>query len=350
MKYDIEMVIPVCTRGHYGRRINDFKKYGLLNVRDKKVLVTLLVGLDNPGDLKNGWAENVDVNIVRYNLNHEACKVYNYFANYPLTNEARWIAKIDDDSINDVDVLVDQLDRYFDHNKDYYVVTILQDDLNEVEEGLLHSMGFGHWFAYSDREPYIIHEVEGSVVSVTGMKSILSTPSALELMQKRSVIQDGYTDVCLAAAARMAKIYPSHARFMSHEPFLGDFTLFGGNMSHVHFISHDRNTNLFDALVKKIENNRSPAEQELRAKLIDKKYLLTCENENSIAVLVFQENNHIWTQSASDYYNWKIWEISRDRLVISANDGEACIEFAMENLDESRGHSNGMSYRLNRIL
>ena len=42
MKYDIQFVIPICLVEHYKKRFTFFKQNGLFNIKNRKVLVTLL--------------------------------------------------------------------------------------------------------------------------------------------------------------------------------------------------------------------------------------------------------------------------------------------------------------------
>ena len=60
-------------------------------------------------------------------------------------------------------------------------------------------------------------------------------------MKRRAKIEDGYTDYALACAARISKIYPIDAYFLSRHPLIGDLTIFGGHLAHIHDISHDKN-------------------------------------------------------------------------------------------------------------
>ena len=68
--YDINFVLPISvSKDIYSQRLIDFKKFGILNIKDKKVLVTLLKGTETISDFDIGWKENVTVEIISSEYN-----------------------------------------------------------------------------------------------------------------------------------------------------------------------------------------------------------------------------------------------------------------------------------------
>ena len=73
------------------------------------------------------------------------CKVYFYFSHYDKRDldSTRWIAKIDDDSVNDVGLLVKKLDEEYNCDEKYYIIAGLQQDIDSIEQNLLWELGYG---------------------------------------------------------------------------------------------------------------------------------------------------------------------------------------------------------------
>lgn len=253
--YDIEFVIPVCNQDKYSQRLLDLKKFGLLNIGSKKVLLTLLVGTERIPNVQEGWPEGVTVRTYKSNSTQVSAKTYSYFSNYALENiEARWIAKIDDDTVNDVSSLVDFLDLEFDHEREYYIVTEFRGEQHKYEDDILKELGFTRWFIPKN---ILHHELEGSIISQATLKRILINETAVEFMRRRSEVPQGFNDYALACAARICKVYPTDAYFMSRWPVVGDLTLFGGTIAHIHAISHDANEHVFDLFQRMLKNDMS---------------------------------------------------------------------------------------------
>lgn len=252
--YDIEFVIPVTSKDKYGQRLLDLKKTGLLNIGEKKVLLSLLAGPEKLDQIVNDWDKNIDVSVIPGTHKQETAKTYEYFSTMPIenANRSRWIAKFDDDSITDVSGLVNKLDEEYDHTREYYIVTEFRPEQHRYEDDILRKMGFNRWF---NPKNVIWHELEGSIVSQASMYRILNNKTAKEFMKARSQTPEGYNDYGLACAARICKIYPSDAYFISKNPSIGDFSLFGGYLCHIHNLSHDNNEHAFDLFQRMIKKD-----------------------------------------------------------------------------------------------
>lgn len=317
-KYDIEIIIPISLNGKYAQRLIDFKKIGLLNVKDKKVLMTLLTGTEKSKLWENKWPENVDVRAIPGATDQETSKTYAHFSS--LTSEdiqSRWIAKIDDDTANDISNLVDKLDQEYDCEREYYVVTELRSEQHKYEDNLLRSMGFNRWF---DLKCKMWHELEGCIVSQAALKRIISNGMAMEFMRKRSLIPQGYNDYALACAAKICKIYPVDAYFMSRHPLIGEFSLFGGHLSHIHEISHDKNFHNLDLLKKMVDNNLDGKDTEIYTNIVNQEFAF--QTTVGIFIITLEENGLIKGKVGS-----KIWRITGDNLEFLANNGQTICTF-----------------------
>ena len=245
--YDIEFAIPITLKSPvFYKRIEGFKSYGLLNIGSNKVILTLLTGTENvPASMYEGWPKNVSLNIVASTLDYNACKVYDYYSSHDL--KARWYAKIDDDTTNDVSFLLKKLDEFGDHHPCYFGAK-LDNYVEKSDVQLLGELGYHDWF-YGDKAPW--HEIEGSIISHAGMQAIKNNHNAMELIKRRAKLPFGFTDVCLAMAAQIANIYPIEARFMTHLPYICGFSMFGGPFGHLHQIAEDRNKSALEFFIKK---------------------------------------------------------------------------------------------------
>ena len=327
--YGIEIVIPVSFKGPYGQRLLDFKKFGLLNVQDKKVLLTLLVGTEKIEKAKNGWPENVSINIISNDNCHEVTKIYGYLSSLKDATKSRWLAKFDDDSINDVSALVDKLDKEFDYTRDYYVITEFRNERWPEEENILRKLGYGRWCA---KDYNLWHELEGSVISQAALVKILENEIAVKFLTMRAKIANGYTDCALAHAARIVKIFPSDAYFMSKEPFIGELSIFGGSLAHIHNISHDKNDYTIDLLDRMLRKDMSGSSK-LYPEIVNKDFVY--RNWQGLHEIHLNENGII--EGVCDA---KIWHMKQDHLEFLRNDGQLIAAFDnYENTNFLKGYS-----------
>ena len=123
--YDLEIVLPITRKREvYLRRLRDFKKYGLLNIGDRKIALRLLIGTEDAGDVASGWPEGVDVFVAKGDVDQVASKLYKFYVgrNKSEWDTSRWFMRVDDDSVTDVSELITRLDEY-DYKDPWYFVT-----------------------------------------------------------------------------------------------------------------------------------------------------------------------------------------------------------------------------------
>ena len=218
--YDIEFVVPMTIRrpdglvglegsvggigsptlplveGDETKRLDFFKKYGLLNVQDKKVLLTILIGTESIDDFKFGFKKDIDVRIIRDVRNEVCWKVYNFYTSKEYFKGCRWYCRVDDDSINDVSGLVDHLENTHGENKFCYACPHLSHHLQHWDKTLLYNMGIN--LPHDKR----MHECEACFLSNKSMTTILSTKLSYEYLSRRK-FYPGWFDVSLALANNM---------------------------------------------------------------------------------------------------------------------------------------------------
>lgn len=335
--YDIEFTLAICLKGKYKRRLEEFKKYGILNIKDRKVLVTLLSETDSV-EAKEGWPEGIDVNLIHCPSTHEASKIYHYFSKHAENrlDKVRWFAKVDDDSSTDVDTLLTELDEMGDHKKEFYFVASRLDNIEPEEYNLVKEFGYGHWFEkQSPHHQFVSHEVEGSFLSQAAMRTILTNPTAKRFLDERATISAGYTDIALACAARICKIYITETPFLTCDPLVGNYSIFGGDLCHIHYIGPDVNHQAWEYLSSTL---RDKDKNDLWDQVVGKKYILNREKDY-FCIVEFRKDSKIIIHSPREDppYDWSLWSTPNNQLCFIGWEGQKIINFDQTDADEFTG-------------
>jgi hypothetical protein len=241
-KYDLSIAMPICdaTKAFY-KRYEDHKKYGLLNIKDRKIQLKLLIG---PGedfyghDIKAGWPSGIDVVVVETPYCDVARKIAWFFDTNPDEEimEARWHAKWDDDSLNDIDTLIRWLDEDYDWTRAEYLAGDVHYDLDDNTMKSLRKVGYDH-LRYHER---LVHELEVSVCSQAAMMTVRRNEKAKEYLTERLKYFGGFGDHALCIMMYFCKIHPVRASFLSFWNELPKFSFFGGKFAHVHMHQEDQ--------------------------------------------------------------------------------------------------------------
>ena len=310
--YDIEFHLAVCPSDErYLQRFLDFKKYGLTNIKDKKVKLKLLVGSEKyPSEAVKDWPVEIDVIKHNYPTPSLLPKLYDYCSNIDF-NSARWYSRLDDDSITDVSGLLGNLENDFDHEREYYLISpffgAIEDDVRNTDIKLACDFGYSHWFVGPD-ESYPLHEVEFCAVSQAAIRRILTTEITKNFLKERTRIWRGYGDIALAYAAKMCKIHLIVVPFITHEPSLCDFTGFSGHLvNHIHWMAYDSNHNLFDMWKRYVD-----------------KTICTDEEWQLLSDKVFSYNSKKIKFNYNGTVAGKFWYLEDDFLTLTTCDGKKC--------------------------
>ena len=250
MKYEVEFVIPVVI-GHprYGQRFRDFRRVGLLNIPDgKKVKVVLLAKKDTVGaNMLSGWPKGCDVYVNEYESKSHIFKLCQYHLDINQFN-SKWYAAVDDDSVTDVGGLLTVLSDY-DHKKPLYFSTPYHhgDEKPMLELNLLKKLGL-----LRKLKGNFDTDWESHYVSRAGLMKMLRNASVRKYIDERKKIDDGFSDLFLPYSAKLSGVPVKDASFFSTpHAERKKFTLMGGNMCHIHYISHDYNNIRF---IKQMKN------------------------------------------------------------------------------------------------
>lgn len=309
MKYDLGVIVPVC--GRFKERLEDFKRYGLVNIKDRKVLVNLILSNETLEGLDSGWDRNISVNVVKSDCPNHVSNIYKFYAQMDPENiDCRWLARVDDDSCTDIDGLISNLDEFYEWTGDFYLGASLQNFsvVLDGNEGELYPE-YSHILEnYKRISRALKNEVECGILSAAALKKILSNKPSLDLLKFRTRLHGGYGDCVLAIASSMAKIYPVDCPFLTHLPILSDFSMVGGNLNHIHLISrHSEGENFyweratddqFILLTKIVDGVVS----ELERSLVGSKFLL--ETDDSLKTYEFRDKHMIRAKFESNPFMW----------------------------------------------
>lgn len=340
MKYDLGVIVPVC--GKFKERLEDFKKYGLVNLGEKKVLLNLLLSNEEVSGIESGWDKNIEINVVRSDCPNYISNIYRFYAHInPEKIEYKWLLRVDDDSCTDINGLVSNLEEFYDWRESFYLATSPTEFRAALdgEEGTLYPEYCHLLNNYGRISRLLKNEIESGVVSASALKRILTNESSSKLIKFRARLYGGYGDCVTAIAAAMAKVYPIECPFMSHLPLLDNFSLTGGVLNHIHMISRDvsgenfvwdrASNEQFVLLTKIIE--KTPTEMEKT--LTGSKFLL--ETKDSLTTYEFQPNCRLIAKFEDHPFMW----MEHNKLIHVFNRNELIHKFSLEpdgNLSDGR--------------
>jgi hypothetical protein len=309
MKYDLCVVVPVC--GKFKERLEDFKRYGLVNVGERRVILNLLLSNENVDGLESGWHENIDVNVIKSECPNYVSNIYRFYASIDLDKiDYKWLMRVDDDSCTDIDGLISNLEDFYDWNENFYLAASLKEfssvlEGNEGEVYPEYSYLLGN---YERISRLLKNEVETGIISATALKKILNNESSSKLIKFRSRLYGGYGDCVIAIAGAMAKVYPIDCPFLTHLPLLENFSIVGGTLNHIHMIARDVDgenftwdrapSEQFILLTKIIDKNPTKSE----TSLIGSKFLL--DTHDNLRTYEFKDNYLVRVKFEDRHFMW----------------------------------------------
>lgn len=336
--YDIEVVVPVHYAGKYVDRIDFFKRVGLNNIGDKKVLLNLLTGTLDVPDIDKGWGSGIDVNVIKSNKNHVASKVCFYYANMKLNHyvNARWFLRVDDDSVTDISSIIDQMEKTYKWEDPVYCGTELNSKIEPIDLNILNDMEL---LDNEYNEGKIIlpvyHEWEGCIISQETLRRVLENKQSVEFMKRRSNLEGGYCDIPFAIAARISDVHVTCCPYMSKRPELLNFSAFGGTLSHIHQISPDMDSGMLKIILSKI----TKSESENDCPLLNKNYILCKETIEEFITNISLKPDGTINSPKKDQFSF--WSFDNETLKFYNPHGIVCVEFdRTDNFSYLVGRSN----------
>lgn len=340
MMYDYEFMVPTETNEEFiYKRIEQFKKFGFMKHEKFKIRLVLMASPHNDTKfLSSGWPENFDVEVVITPFTHVAQRIYWYYARILKADTAKWYVRVDEDSLTDVEGLDKNLNLMFDHEREYHICGTLNWDVFGIDETILRSLGYGHFYMrHHNHHESPPHEQEVSVTSNAAMKKMISNSDAMEYFEIRKEFADGFGDHGLCHAMRICKIYVLVVHFLTHNPELVNFSVFGGFRNHIHHVSHDKSPKIMDWLhiyndEKCPEDNsiflfgrRDDRKEWIR--LTEDKKVLTVQGNHMIGLWCKQSENVLALYSDNEHepiahfnkqndklWTWEDWELVRTKI------------------------------------
>ena len=339
--YDISFIIPMCDiNKHYFNIFTNARKHCLLNIKKRQVRVKLLIG---PGetfyneDITAGWPENVTVEVINTPYSSAPQKIAYYYTQ--LTDDeissAKWHAKIDDDTFNNIESLMKNLEEEFNHDDKNYLVTTLAPELEDVERDILSKMGFSH-FTHHEK---IRHEWEGCFVSHAAMQEIKDNKNSQIYLKHRMLDSRDYGDQIVAIALKFCKISAIKGAFLSQFSNLKDFSLFGGHHAHIHFFANRGidQLNCFEFANSIIECTKE--NQEIKNKIVNCNYACNAnDNFEETGTLFFKENNKLIWENKNNEKKHGLWSVYKNKILAIAFDenDEHSIVYELFQTDEQK--------------
>ena len=323
--FDIDIVVPIC--GRFSQRIEDFRKYGLLNIGDASVRLNLLLSNEKIEGLDRGWGRVADVRVIQNESPDYVANLYRFYLSVdPSEPGCRWLIRLDDDSCTDVSGLIGNLDRFYGSDREFCL-----GDLHRFRNALNGSevYVYGEFRSLLGEYEHISGlmkvEIECGVMSRAALKRVLSDEKSRALIEKRSSLSGGYGDCVVALASAMAHVYPVDCPFLSHEPLLHEFSLLGGFRNHIHMISRDSDSENFShrispegfGLLMKVADSSLT---ELERRLVGRRLLF--ENDTEMRILEFCEGYRAKMKLSGERFNW----YERDGEVLVLENGSLFVK------------------------
>lgn len=256
--YDVEFHIMCSEKEAFKYRLENFLNYGIHNCNKFKVKMVLL--LQKPigeleEEIKKFQKDNLHFEIIRFNHDDPSFKKFTYLSEIvpKRLEEARWFIGMDEDTITDIDALIEHLDEDYDWQEKHYVSTKPMNNIQPMEYDLALLYGKSHWYCPTGG-PY--HEWEICCLSQKSMRTILENPMSNKILNMRKKMNSGWGDHCMGIAAKFSKIYPTGSNFISGTHMIAEHKIFGGWIIHCHHIYKLPGTNQLMPALGNRQNGR----------------------------------------------------------------------------------------------
>lgn len=305
-------MIPVSDNQKYVQRLQDLLTYGLLNLNKIKVCLTLLPDSGQKIDLPD---IQCDVRVLNFNVNSPTMKVAKYYFEFQINRlNARWYAKIDDDTFTDVESLVKELDKKFNWNNPCYICAQIDNSVHPIEIQILNQIEQ----QYLTGPKKFYHEIQGCILSKTCMDLICHSVDCKNYLARRITQAQGYTDQMAGVLTNFVGVYPVDAHFMSSprykRPELASFWSFGGTLAHVHPVARDLQPEFFKCM---------DHSNDLRRKRFENKTILFY-TKNITSTLVLHSSGRIL---GNKHPNESLWGYDGEYLVFFDKHGAVTTRF-----------------------
>jgi hypothetical protein len=240
-------------------RLKNFLKYGIYNCDKFKIKMVLLLQENATSrleeEIKAYEKENLQFEVMRFKLDDPSHKKFTYLTEKvpERLQDSRWFIGMDDDTITDIDALIEHLDEDYDWQDKHYVSTAPMNNVQPMEYDLALLFGKENWYTPIGG-PY--HEWEICCLSQKTVKTILDHPQSSKILNMRKKMSKGWGDHCMGVAAKFAKIYPTGSNFISGTHMIAEHRIFGGWIIHCHHIYKLAGTNKMMPILRNRQNGQ----------------------------------------------------------------------------------------------
>lgn len=255
--YDVNVLVLIHYSGHFRHRVELFKAFGLLNIKSRKVHITL-VGSKGDGayvsEITSGW-NSVDVTFLEMSSSLPIPKIngfYLWLAHSGLN--ARWHLRVDDDSITDVDRLLSFAETRF---GDTAIHLMASPNHGHVFGDMFERMGIS--------VPSHMHEYEASLTSAAALNTVFSHRRAFSFLEESGRFYSAPGDIALALAMHVCKVPTAACPLMTKDFAPTGMSISGAQYCHIHYV--DWNNVSFTGMLRAMI---SGTRKRLRPKDIDR--------------------------------------------------------------------------------
>lgn len=232
--YELNIVILVHYAELFKRRVDYLKEFGLLNTRGRKLHLTLLAS-EGDGiheqDIAAGWPAGIHVTLLEMSSCEPIPKINGYYLWLATARlNARWHLRVDDDSINDIDGLLNYADTHF-PDCAVHLMTM----------PIMHAPHYFVEFLEANNLEMTTYrgEYEASLTSNRAMQTMFANPRAMSFLEETAqrFLRPG--DVALAMAMHICGVPAAGCPIMTKDFRHSELSLLGGPFCHVHYVEWD---------------------------------------------------------------------------------------------------------------
>ena len=237
---DAKFVVLATEKGK--KRLENFLEYCLEN-KSKKIECVFLLGPKKENSfaediIEKYQTENTKISIVRYENDQPSFKRNGYFRDLDqdTVDNFKWLISIDEDSITNVDGLIDSLNDDFSEEFPPYACGEIQNHFQREEFSVAEYIGKNCWYE-GGLGPS--HEWEISCLNNKTMQIMINSDISKKVFNYRTKFLSGWGDHCLGLALKLLKIHPVKTSYMTGDNRIYDHSLLGKRFHHTHHIYYN---------------------------------------------------------------------------------------------------------------
>ena len=223
---DAKFVVLATEKGK--KRLENFLEYCLEN-KSKKIECVFLLGPKK----ENSFAEDI---IEKYQTENTKRNGYFRDLDQDTVDNFKWLISIDEDSITNVDGLIDSLNDDFSEEFPTYACGEIQNHFQREEFSVAEYIGKNCWYE-GGLGPS--HEWEISCLNNKTMQIMINSDISKKVFNYRTKFLSGWGDHCLGLALKLLKIHPVKTSYMTGDNRIYDHSLLGKRFHHTHHIYYN---------------------------------------------------------------------------------------------------------------